>query len=410
MTEVLERLLRYALIDTQSDEEINDRTPSTENQWDLARLLEKEMQDIGLEDVFLNEKCFLTGTLSANTKKKIPVIGFLAHIDTSPDFSGKDVKPQIIENYDGKDIKLKGKKGMRLSPKEFPDLLKCKGKTLVTTDGTTLLGADDKAGVAEIMTAMDYLIKHPEIEHGKIRVAFTPDEEIGLGIRQFDVKKFDTDFAYTMDGGDLGELEYESFNAAKAIVQVQGKSVHPGSAKNVMVNAIHVFYEFNSLLPAEQRPEHTEGREGYFHLMKMKADNIDNVKSIYIVRDHDAQKFDRRKELMQQSADFINKKYGQGTIKVEFEEQYRNMREVLDKVVHVVETAKQAMLDLGIEPISKPIRGGTDGSQLCFMGLPTPNLFTGGYNYHGPYEFACVEFMEEAVQVILKIIELYSKK
>ena len=410
MTDVLERFLRYIQIDTKSDEDISDRTPTTENQWELAHLLEKEMQALGLEDVYLNEKCFLTGTLPANSRKKIPVIGFLAHVDTSPDFTGKGVKAQIIENYDGKDIQLKGKKGMRLSPQEFPDLLKCKGKTLVTTDGTTLLGADDKAGVAEIMTAMAYLIQHPEIKHGRIRVAFTPDEETGYGIRQFDVKSFKADFAYTIDGGDLGELEYESFNAARATVNVQGKSVHPGEAKGVMINAMHVFYEFNNMLPVEQRPEYTEGREGFFHLLKMSEGNVEHIKSTYLVRDHDAQIFNCRKELMLQSADFINKKYGQGTVKVEFEEQYRNMREVLDKVFHVVETAKQAMLDLGIEPISKPIRGGTDGSQLCFMGLPTPNLFTGSYNHHGPYEFACVELMEKAVQVILKIIELYTNK
>ncbi len=410
MTEVLERLFRYVQIDTQSEEDISDRTPTTEKQWDLARLLEKEMLDLGLEDVSLNNKCFVTGTLPANTKKEIPVIGFLAHIDTSPDFSGKDVKPQIIENYDGKDIPLKGEKGMCLSPQEFPDLLKCKGKTLITSDGTTLLGADDKAGIAEIMTAIAYLIQHPEIEHGRIRIAFTPDEEVGLGIRQFDVKNFKADYAYTLDGGDLGELEYESFNAARAVVNVQGKSVHPGDAKDVMINAINVLYEFNSMLPTQQRPEHTEGREGYFHLMKLTADNIDKARAVYLVRDHDTQKFKYRKELMQHSADFINKKYGAGTVKVELEEQYRNMREVLDRVPHVVETAKQAMLELDIEPISKPIRGGTDGSQLCFMGLPTPNIFAGGFNAHGPYEFACVEFMEKAVEVILKIIDLYTKR
>ena len=409
MTEVLDRLLRYVQVDTQSDEEISDRTPTTENQWELARQLEKEMRELGFEDVFLNDECFLTGTLPANTKNKIPVIGFLAHMDTSPDFTGKGVKPQIVENYDGKEIPLKGKKGMSLSPQEFPHLLKCKGKTLVTTDGTTLLGADDKAGVAEIMTAMAYLIQHPEIEHGKIRVAFTPDEETGFGIRQFDVKSFKADAAYTLDGGDLGELEFESFNAARALVDVQGKSVHPGDAKGVMINAMQVFYEFNNLLPVEQRPEYTEGREGYFHLLKMSAGSVDHVRGTFLIRDHDTQKFNRRKELMLQSADFINKKYGQGTVKVKMVEEYRNMREVLDKVPHVVETAKQAMLELGIKPISKPIRGGTDGSQLCFMGLPTPNLFTGGYNFHGPYEFACVEFMEQAVEVILKIIELYTK-
>ena len=409
MSDVLERFLRYVKVNTKSNEDISDRTPTTDNQWDLARLLEKELTDLGLQDVLLNEQCYLTATLPSNTKKKLPTIGFLAHIDTSPDFSGEGVNPQIIEQYDGGDIPLKGKAGMVLSPAEFPHMLKYKGQTLVTTDGTTLLGADDKAGVAEIITAMAYLIEHPEIEHGPIRVAFTPDEETGYGIDHFDVKAFNADFAYTVDGGGLGELEFESFNADKATVSVQGKSVHPGDAKGVMINALLVFFEFNGMLPIEQRPEFTAGREGFIHLLKMSAGNVETVEAVYLIRDHDAQKFAEKRELMITAADFINRKYGKGTLEVKVEEQYRNMREVLEPVFGIVETAQQAMQELDIKPVVTPIRGGTDGSKLSFMGLPTPNLFTGGYNFHGPYEFICVQSMEKAVQVILKIIELNTR-
>ena len=409
MPDVVERFLRYIKIDTQSDDTITDRTPSTEKQWDLARLLEGELKELGLEEIELNPQCFLTATLPANTNKKLPVIAFLAHMDTSTDFKGSGVKAQIIEHYDGQDIPLKGKPGMKLSPKEFPDLLSFTGQTLITTDGTTLLGADDKAGVAEIITALDHLIKHPEIEHGKIRVAFTPDEETGCGITHFDVKRFKADFAYTVDGGKLGELEFENFNASRAFVDVHGKSVHPGDAKGVMVNAMLVFMEFNAMLPVEQRPEFTAEREGYIHLMRMSNGNVEHVQGIFLIRDHDAVKFEIKENLMRACADFINKKYGAGTLEIRIEEQYRNMREVLEPVFHVVENAKQAMLDLGITPIMKPIRGGTDGAQLSYMGLPTPNLFTGGFNFHGPYEFINVETMEKTVLVILKIIEIYSR-
>jgi tripeptide aminopeptidase len=410
MTDVLDRFLRYISINTQSDEAITDHTPTTENQWNLAHLLESELKELGLQEVALNEKCFLTATLPANTQKKLPVIGLLAHMDTSPDFKGEGVKPQIIENYSGDDIPLKGKAGMRLSPQEFPDLLNYKGQTLVTTDGTTLLGADDKAGVAEIMAAVAHLISHPEIEHGKIRVAFTPDEETGYGIGHFDVESFGADFAYTMDGGALGELEYENFNASRAFVTMHGKSVHPGDAKGVLINAMLVFMEFNAMLPIEQRPEYTAGREGFFHLWKMSEGGVEQVEGVYLIRDHDAQKFAEKEQLIRDCADFINKKYGQGIVEVRLEEQYRNMREVLEPVFHVVETAKQALLELDIEPSIKPIRGGTDGARLSYMGLPTPNLFTGGHNFHGPYEFINVETMEKAVQVILKIIALYTQK
>ena len=410
MSALLDRFLRYVKINTRSDEEVTDRTPTTENQWDLARLLEQELKDIGMQDVHLNEKCFLTAALPSNSSKELPTIGFLAHIDTSVDFNGEGVSPQIIENYGGKDIPLKGKKGMRLSPQEFPEMLAYKGQTLITTDGNTLLGADDKAGVAEIMTAMDYLITNPEIEHGPIRVAFTPDEETGLGIAHFDVDAFDADFAYTIDGGKIGEIEYENFNAAKAIVKVHGKSVHPGSAKGVMKNAMLIFFEFNAMLPVEQRPEYTEGREGFYHLWKMSPGSIEDVEAIYILRDHDPYKFDEKKQLMLESALFINQKFGKGTIEVRMVEQYRNMSEVIEPVMHIVKTAQEAMRALDIEPITKPIRGGTDGARLSYMGLPTPNIFDGGHNFHGPYEYACLESMEKAVAVILKIIDLYMNK
>ena len=410
MSALLDRFLRYVKINTRSDEEVTNRTPTTENQWDLACLLEQELKDMGMGDVHLNEKCFLTAALPSNSSRELPTIGFLAHIDTSVDFNGEGVSPQIIENYDGKDIPLKGKKGMRLSPQEFPEMLAYKGQTLITTDGTTLLGADDKAGVAEIMTAMDYLITNPEIEHGPIRVAFTPDEETGLGIVHFDVDAFGADFAYTIDGGKIGAFEYDNFNAAKAIVKVHGKSVHPGSAKGVMKNAMLIFFEFNAMLPVEQRPEYTEGREGFYHLWKMYPGSVEDVEGIYILRDHDPHKFNNKKQLMLESAVFINQKFGKGTIEVRMVEQYRNMSEVIEPVMHIVETAQEAMRALDIEPITKPIRGGTDGARLSYMGLPTPNIFGGGHNFHGPYEYACLESMEKAVAVILKIIDLYVNK
>jgi tripeptide aminopeptidase len=410
MHDILDRFIRYAKVNTRSDETILDRTPSTDIQWDLARLLEIELKELGLQDISLNEKCILTATLPANKDKKLPVIGFLAHIDTTPDFTAEHVNPQIIENYDGGDIALKGKPGMVLSPKEFPDMLKFKGQTLVTTDGTTLLGADDKAGIAAILYAIETLVTHPEIPHGTVKIAFTPDEETGLGIKLLDIKSFGADFAYTLDGGKLGELEYENFNAGRAYVTVHGKSVHPGSAKNVMINAMLVFCEFNGLLPIEQRPEYTEGREGFYHLWRMSEGTVDHIEATYLLRDHDAAKFERRKQVVLECAEFINKKYGAGTVDVRFKEIYRNMREQIEPVMHIVETAQKAMRDLEIEPIIRPIRGGTDGAQLSYKGLPTPNLFTGGENFHGPYEFLVVESMRKASQVILKIIELYTNK
>ena len=410
MSVLLDRFLRYVNINTRSDEEVTDRTPTTEVQWDLARLLEQELKDMGMQNVHLNEKCFLTAALPSNSSKKLPTIGFLAHIDTSTDFSGEGINPQIIENYNGKDILLKGKTGLRLSPQEFPGMLAYEGQTLITTDGTTLLGADDKAGIAEIMTAMDTLITHPNIEHGMIRIAFTPDEETGMGITHFDVDAFGADFAYTVDGGKIGEIEYENFNAEKAFVKVRGKSVHPGSAKNVMKNAMLIFFEFNAMLPSEQRPEHTEGREGFYHLWKMPPGSIEEAEGIYILRDHDLHKLNIKKQLMLDSAKFINHKYGDGTIEVQMVEQYRNMSEVIKPVMHIVETAQEAMRALDIEPITKPIRGGTDGARLSYRGLPTPNIFAGGHNFHGPYEYVCLESMEKATAVILKIIDLYVNK
>ena len=410
MQPLLDRFIRYAKINTRSNEEITDRTPTTDNQWDLARLLETELNAMGMQEVYLNELCFLTATLPANIDHDVPVIGFLAHLDTSGDFNAENVQPQIIEDYDGRDILLKGKAEMVLSPDEFPELLLYQGQTLITTDGTTLLGADDKAGIAEIMEAMHYLISHPEIKHGKIRVAFTPDEETGMGITHFDVDGFSADFAYTMDGGQLGEIEYENFNACRATVTVQGRSVHPGSAKNVMKNAILIFHEFNAMLPPEQRPEYTEGREGFYHLVKTYEGSVESFKAKYIIRDHDPNKFNDRKDLMRACAGLINQKCGAGTIELKIVDQYRNMVEVIKPVMHIVDTAKEAMLAFGIEPINNPIRGGTDGAQLSYRGLPTPNLFNGGHNYHGPYEFVCLESMHKAVQVILKIIELYTQK
>jgi len=409
MPDILDRFLRYVKINTQSDESVSDRTPSTENQWQLARLLEEELNQLGLQDVLLNDKCFLTATLPANVNQDLPVIGFLAHMDTSPDFNGEGVNPQIIERYDGSDIPLKGKEGLVLSPREFLALLDYRGQTIITTDGTTLLGADDKAGIAIIMEVLACLKARPDISHGMIRVAFTPDEETGYGITHFDVGAFGADFAYTLDGGVLGELAYETFNAARAYVDMRGKSVHTGDAKGVMVNAMQAFFEYNALLPVQQRPEYTEGREGFYHLWRMSAGTVESVQGVYLLREHDSVKFEKQKEIMQACAQFINRKYGEGTVTVRLEEEYRNMREALEPVMHIVDTARQAIRELGIEPITRPIRGGTDGARLSFMGLPSPDLFTGGHNFHGPYEFIPLESMQKAAQVVLKIIELYSR-
>ena len=406
--EVFERFLKYIKIDTQSDD-TSDTYPSTKKQFDLAKVLQKELQEMGLKDISLDEHCYLMATLPANTTKKIPTIGFIAHMDTCPDMSGANINPQIIQNYDGKDIVLNKEKNIILSVSEFPELAEYKGQTLITTDGNTLLGADDKAGVAEIMTAIQYLVNHPEIKHGDIRVGFTPDEEIGRGVDKFDVKKFDAAFAYTLDGGGIGELEYENFNAAHAKVIFNGQNIHPGYAKNKMINALILAMEFNGMLPVNERPEFTQDYEGFYHLIKMEG-AVENASIQYIIRDHDRKKFEAKKVFMQQTVDYMNKKYRENTVVLEMKDQYYNMREQVEKTFHVVENAQKAMEELGIVPKIVPIRGGTDGARLSFMGLPCPNLFAGGHNFHGKMEYVSVESMEKAVQLVLKIIDIYSSK
>ncbi|WP_404334806.1 peptidase T [Planococcus rifietoensis] len=399
---LIERLIRYAKIDTQSDFE-NDATPSTPGQWDLLAELEKEMKNIGLEEVEVDDHGYLFGTLPANTEEQRPVIGFLAHVDTATDFTGKGVNPQRIEKYDGKDISLNDKVTMKTG--DFPALQNYVGHTLITTDGTTLLGADNKAGIAEIMTAMEYLIEHPEIEHGKIRVGFTPDEEIGRGPHKFDVDRFGADYAYTMDGGPLGELQYESFNAASAKLTVHGTSVHPGSAKDKMVNAITVATRFQAEMPSDEVPEKTEGYEGFIHLNNFNG-SVEQAVLQYIVRDFDKDKFEAKKRHMEQVAAALQKEFGEEAIELELEDQYYNMREKIEPVMEIVDQAEQAMKTLGLSPDIIPVRGGTDGSQLSYMGLPTPNIFTGGENYHGKFEFISAENMEKATQVIVEVAKI----
>lgn len=398
---LIERLVRYAKIDTQSDFN-SEATPSTPGQWDLLHELEREMKTIGLTDVGMDDAGYLFGTLPANTERDIPVIGFLAHVDTATDFTGKNVNPKRIDNYDGKDIPLNDNVTMTVS--DFPALQNYIGHTLITTDGTTLLGADNKAGVAEIMTAMEYLTEHPEIEHGKIRIAFTPDEEIGRGPHKFDVERFGAEYAYTMDGGPLGELQYESFNAASGKLIIQGKSVHPGSAKGKMVNAQTVAIQFQEEMPKDEVPELTEGYEGFIHLNNFIG-NIETAELTYIIRDFDGAKFEDKKQHMQAVAEKLQQKYGEQAIRLEIEDQYYNMREKIEPVMEIVDNAERAMNTLGIKPNIVPVRGGTDGSQLSYMGLPTPNIFTGGENYHGKYEFISAENMEKATQVIVEIVK-----
>jgi tripeptide aminopeptidase len=404
---LLQRFLKYISIDTQSDPTSKD-FPSSVKQFNLAKILVEELRELGLSDAHVDDNCYVMATLPANTSKDIPVIGFLAHVDTSPDMSGKDIKPQVIEKYDGKDILLNKENDMYLTVKDFPELSKYAGQTIITTDGTTLLGADDKAGIAEIMTAIEHLVNNPGIKHGTIKVGFTPDEEIGKGVDHFDVEKFGAKYAYTLDGSGVGELEFENFNAAYAKVFVQGRNVHPGYAKYKMVNSMIVGAEFNDMLPVFERPEFTQDYEGFFHLIKFDG-TVEESTLQYIIRDHDRMKFEQRKEMMQHVAGFINKKYGDGTITIEMKDQYYNMREQLEPVYHIVELAEQAMKDLGIKPNIKPIRGGTDGSRLSYMGLPCPNIFAGGHNFHGKYEFIPLESMEKATKVILRIIDLYNQ-
>lgn len=405
---IINRFISYVTIDTESDPESNS-TPSSDKQWDLANKLYQELIDIGLNDVTIDENAYIMATLPSNVGHSVPTIGFVSHFDTSPDFTGANVNPQIIENYDGKDIVLNIEQNIVLSPDYFEDLLLYKGQTLITTDGTTLLGADDKAGICEIVSAMEYLIAHPEIKHGKIRICFTPDEEIGRGAHKFDIKKFDADWAYTVDGSQVGELEYENFNAAAAKVKINGKIVHPGYAKGKMVNAMYYATEFINALPKQEVPELTEGYEGFFHLYSIEG-KVEETNLQYIIRDHDFEKFEARKVLMQKVADEMNLRYGKTVIELDIKDQYFNMKEKVEPVMHIVDIAEEAMKALNINPLIKPIRGGTDGSQLSYMGLPCPNIFAGGHNFHGRYEYVPVESIEKAIKVICKIAELTQKK
>ncbi|TDI80275.1 MAG: peptidase T [Bacteroidetes bacterium] len=405
---LINRFISYVTIDTESDPN-SETTPSSDKQWDLANILVTELKQIGMEDVTIDGNAYIMATLPANIEENVPVIGFVSHFDTSPDFTGANVNPQLIENYDGGDIILNKAENIVLSPDEFDDLLLYKGQTLITTDGTTLLGADDKAGITEIISAMEYLIDHPEIKHGKIRVGFTPDEEIGRGAHKFDVDKFGAEWAYTMDGSRVGELEYENFNAAGAVVTIKGKIVHPGDAKGKMVNSMYIATDFINSLPRMETPEHTEDRQGFFHLYSVKGE-VDGTRLQYIIRDHDQVQFDARKEMITKLVSDLNAQYGEERISVEIKDQYFNMREKIEPVMHIVDIAEEAMKQIGIEPIIKPIRGGTDGSQLSFMGLPCPNIFAGGHNFHGRYEYVPVESMQKAIEVIVNIAQLVAKK
>lgn len=404
--DIVDRFIKYARIDTQSDEN-STQTPSTQKQFNLAKEVEKEALEMGLTDVSLDNNCYLMATLPANTRKDVPVIGFIAHFDTSPDMSGEKVTPRIVKAYDGKDILLNESSGVVLSPTDFPELLYHVGEDLIVTDGNTLLGADDKAGIAEIMNAMQYLIEHPEIEHGKIRIAFTPDEEIGRGADKFDVAKFGAHWAYTMDGSEVGELEYENFNAASAKIEIQGRNVHPGYAKGKMINALHVANELVAMLPEKERPEHTEGYEGFFHLIGING-TVDEAKVSFIIRDHDSLKFEARKRLMSEVVERLNKRYD-NRLTLDMKDQYYNMKEKIEPVMHVIEYAFRAMEAVGVKPNIKPIRGGTDGARLSFMGLPCPNIFAGGMNFHGRYEFLPIPSLRKASEVIVKIAELVAR-
>ncbi len=405
---LIKRFISYVTVDTESDPE-SDTTPSSAKQWDLANALVEELKEIGLEDVTIDGNAYIMATLPSNVDHDVPTIGFISHFDTTPDFTGKDVKPQVIENYDGKDIVLNKDQNIILSPEYFEDLLLYKGQTIITTDGTTLLGADDKAGIAEIISAMEYLVKHPEVKHGKIRVGFTPDEEIGRGAHKFDVAKFGADWAYTMDGSQVGELEYENFNAAGAIVTIKGKIVHPGYAKGKMVNSMYIAQDYINSLPRLETPEHTSDREGFFHLYSINGE-VDSTKLQYIIRDHDKGHFEARKEIMIKLARELNSQLGEARVTVDIKDQYFNMREKIEPVMHIVDIAEQAMKEVGITPLIKPIRGGTDGSQLSYMGLPCPNIFAGGHNFHGRFEYVPVESMQKAIEVIVQIAQIVAKK
>lgn len=407
MENILDRFLRYVSVDTQSNEN-SDSQPSTAKQLDLLRMLRDELCEMGVSAT-MDEYGYVMASIPANAETAAPAIGFISHVDTSPDASGADIKPQIIPNYDGKDIPLRGVKGLALKPSEFPELLGHKGETLITTDGTTLLGADDKAGVAEIMNAAQYMMEHPDFKHGEVKIAFTPDEEIGRGVVKFDVARFGAKYGYTMDGGEIGELEFENFNAASAKIHIQGRNVHPGYAKGKMKNAILIASELNALLPIDQRPELTEGYEGFFHIVSFNG-TVEQADIAYIIRDHDRTKFEQKKATMEKCCDFINERYGDGTATPVIKDQYYNMRAQVEPHYHVVETAIRAMERAGIKPKIQPIRGGTDGANLSFQGLPCPNIFAGGINFHGKMEFLPLENMEAAAKVILNIISLYAEK
>ena len=405
---VIERFLKYVTFDTQSDESTGV-TPSTPKQMVFAQYLKTELEELGLKDISLDENGYLFATLPSNVDHEVPVVGFIAHMDTSPDMSGENVKPRIVEKYDGKDIPLCAEENIILSPANFPELLDHVGEDLIVTDGHTLLGADDKAGIAEIVGAVAYLIAHPEIKHGDIRIGFNPDEEIGLGAHKFDVKKFGAKWAYTMDGGEVGELEFENFNAAAAKIRVKGRNVHPGYAKNKMINSLLVANEYASLLPADETPGTTEGYEGFYHLIGMEGE-VENTVLSYIVRDHDREKFEARKQALLDYAAQLNEKYGEGTVTVELKDQYYNMRQQVESLMHIIDIAFAAMQEAGVTPKVKAIRGGTDGAQLSFKGLPCPNIFAGGLNFHGRYEFVPVQSIEKAMNVVVKIAELTAKR
>ncbi|HIB38557.1 peptidase T [Mesonia sp.] len=405
---IINRFTSYITIDTESDPK-SDSTPSTEKQWNLAKKLAEELKEMGMSDVSIDENAYVMATLPSNVDHEVPAIGFVSHFDTSPDFTGANIKPQIVENYDGKDIVLNAAEDIVLSPDYFEDLLQYKGQTLITTDGTTLLGADDKAGITEIMSAVEYLLQHPEIKHGPIKVGFTPDEEIGRGAHKFDVEKFGAKWAYTMDGSQIGELEFENFNAAGADVKVKGKIVHPGYAKGKMVNSMYIAQDFINSLPRLETPEHTEGRQGFFHLTQISG-KVEETNMHYIIRDHDKEHFEARKKMMLDLAAEINSQHQKEVITIKIKDQYFNMREKVEPVMHIVDIAEDAMKAVDVEPIIKPIRGGTDGSQLSFMGLPCPNIFAGGHNFHGRYEYVPVESMIKATEVIVKIAELTAEK
>lgn len=400
--DIVERFLNYVSFDTQSAED-SQTVPSTAKQLDFAKYLRDELKDEGFDDVEMDDNGYVYATLKSNIKKEVPTIGFISHYDTSPDCSSKDVKPRIVKNYDGKDIELSP--GIISSTKKFPELLQHVGEDLIVTDGHTLLGADDKAGIAEIVQAMCWLRDHKEIPHGDIRMGFNPDEEIGMGAHHFDVEKFGCEWAYTMDGGDLGDLEFENFNAASAKINIKGVSVHPGYAKGKMINANRLAAEFAAMLPADETPETTEGYEGFYHLLGIES-NIENAKLSYIIRDHDRDKFEERKAFIEKCVVEMNKKYGEGTVTADVKDQYYNMKEMIDPKMHVIDIVLKAMQDSGVPPKVEPIRGGTDGAQLSFKGLPCPNIFAGGVNFHGPYEFISVQVMEKAMQVIVKICEI----